>query len=95
MPKPLPYALVSGTTWDLWCRHCGRHAYPDVIVLLDRYGDDFDTDVLWYRSRCMACGQRMKMAGGAFVSWLQANGDFNRPILQRDCSFAMDQVPTF
>lgn len=78
MPRALPYLLVSRTTWDLACRGCGRHAHPDVIALLERYGDDFDSDVLWHRARCKECGERMKMCGGAFVSLLQRAGDLHR-----------------
>lgn len=71
VPPPLVSCLVHRSTWDLFCLECGRHAYPNVVDLIARYGDDFDSEVIWRRSVCKVCGDRMKVAGGMFVKRLQ------------------------
>lgn len=78
MPKPLPCALVRGTTWDLFCEECRRHVYPNVVDLLGRYGDDFTSDRLWRRATCRECGGRLRMCGGMFVKRLQRAGALHR-----------------
>ena len=81
MPPPRVACLVQGTTWDLFCRQCGRHAYPNVIDLIERFGDSFTSDVIWRRATCRDCGARMKIAGGAFVHWLQKCGRLHRIVM--------------
>ncbi len=41
MPPVLAGCLVRGTTWDLCCTECRRHAYPNVVDLIGRFGDSF------------------------------------------------------
>ena len=44
--------------------------HPNVIVLMERYGNDFSLDIIWHRSVCAACSGRMKVCGGMFVKRL-------------------------
>lgn len=81
MPPALVSCLVRGTTWDLFCPACGRHARPDIIDLLDRFGDRFTDAILYRRSVCRSCGERMKIAGGYFVKWQQASGELHTMVM--------------
>lgn len=78
MPDVITGSLVNGSTWDLWCRHCDRHAYVNVVDMIERHGERFTSDILWQRSRCRECGERLKMAGGAFVKHLKKYGHFHQ-----------------
>lgn len=81
MLPPLVSCLVHGTTWDLFCTECGRHTYPNVIDLIQRFGEDFHSSSIDRRAVCRDCGGRMKMAGGAFVRWLQKSGNLHRMVM--------------
>jgi hypothetical protein len=81
MPPALAHSLVNRSTWDLFCGSCARHIYPDVIGLLERFGDGFNSDLLCRRARCRDCGTRLKMCGHMFVKRLQAAGDLHRMVM--------------
>jgi hypothetical protein len=73
--------LLQGTTWDLFCPACERHIYPNVIDLIARFGDAFTDDVIWRRSVCQDCGERLKVCGGYFAKWLQESGHLCRMVM--------------
>jgi hypothetical protein len=77
-PPSLVFNLLHRSTWGLFCPDCRRRVYPNVIDLIEQYGDGFKSGVSWNRARCRDCGARMKMAGGLFVSRLQETGELHR-----------------
>lgn len=76
MPPVLLHALVSGSTWALHCRDCGREVAVDVITLVEGVDDvrDFDADKTFARAKCRECGGRMKQTGGFQVRALKNTG---------------------
>jgi len=87
MPDAITGCLVNGSTWDLWCRDCDRHVYVNVVDMIERHGERFTTDILWHRSRCRDCDERLNMAGGAFVKRLKEYGHFHRLVVADGSDF--------
>jgi hypothetical protein len=76
MPSPLVNCLVHRSTWDLFCPSCRRHIYPNVVDLIQRFGDSFTSDVIRRRATCPDCGERLKVCGGMSSSACRSSHRF-------------------
>lgn len=72
MPPAIISSLVTGTTWELYCRECPRFIVVDVIRLLEHY-DPYDR-VNFDRAKCQECGSKLKQTGGLVISGLRHTG---------------------
>lgn len=69
MAPPLISSLVRGSTWELYCGACERFVLVDVIKLLEHY--DLYDRVKFDKSKCAACGSKLKQLAGVVISSLR------------------------
>lgn len=84
-PRTSSRALIFGSTWALWCKHCQREIVVDVIRLLERH-DLYDL-ISFQRAKCKACEGHLKQAGGYKLRSLQHRGRMARLVTSDGSNF--------